>query len=156
MLELLTATAVYNRWHVGPGAYNDNKRGMDLYCCRDLILLQADMSMAVRLSIRKLHRPLQWRHNGHDGVSNHQPHHCLLNRLFSADQRKYQSSASLAFCAVNSPHKWPVTWKMFPFDDVIMHWLRGMRQCQIAVVVQYPGLLHYDILPFWKLIYSLF
>ena len=24
---------------------------------------------------------LQWRHNGRDGVSNHQPHHCLLNRL---------------------------------------------------------------------------
>ena len=76
---------------------------MDLYCCWDLILLQADMSMAVRLSIRKLHRPLQWRHNGHDGVSYHQPHHCLLNRLFSADQRKYQSSASLAFCDGNSP-----------------------------------------------------
>ena len=26
--------------------------------------------------------PLQWRHNGRDGVSNHQPHDCLLNRLF--------------------------------------------------------------------------
>ena len=25
---------------------------------------------------------LQWRHNGHDGVSNPQPHHCLLIRLF--------------------------------------------------------------------------
>ena len=43
-----------------------------------------------------------------------------------ADQRKYQSSASLAFVRgihrgpVNSPHKWPVTLKMFPFDDVIM------------------------------------
>ena len=43
-----------------------------------------------------------------------------------ADQRKHQSSASLAFVRgihrgpVNSPHKWPVTWKMFPFDDVIM------------------------------------
>ena len=42
------------------------------------------------------------------------------------DQRKHQSSASLAICAgihrgpVNSPHKWPVMWKMFPFDDVIM------------------------------------
>ena len=36
----------------------------------------------------------------------------------SADQRKHQSSASLAF--VNSPHKWPVMRKMFPFDDVIM------------------------------------
>ena len=38
----------------------------------------------------------------------------------------HQSSASLAFVwgihrgPVNSPHKWPVTWKMFPFDDVIM------------------------------------
>ena len=43
-----------------------------------------------------------------------------------ADQRKDQSSASLAFVQgiyrgpVNSPHKWPVTRKMLPFDDVIM------------------------------------
>ena len=42
------------------------------------------------------------------------------------DQRKHQSSASLAFVwgihcwPVNSPHKWPVTQKMFPFDDVIV------------------------------------
>ena len=42
------------------------------------------------------------------------------------DQRKHQSSASLAFvreiCGefTGSPHKWPVTRKMFPFDDVIM------------------------------------
>ena len=41
-----------------------------------------------------------------------------------ADQRKHQSSASLAFVRgihrspVNSPHKSPVTRKMFPFDDV--------------------------------------
>ena len=43
-----------------------------------------------------------------------------------ADQRKHQSSASLAFVReihrwpVNFPHKGPVTRKMFPFDDVIM------------------------------------
>ena len=43
-----------------------------------------------------------------------------------ADQRKHQSSAPLAFVRgihrgpVNSPHKGPVTRKMFPFDDVIM------------------------------------
>ena len=35
-----------------------------------------------------------------------------------ANQRKYQSSASLAF--VWSIHRGPVTRKMFPFDDVIM------------------------------------
>ena len=27
-------------------------------------------------------KPLQWRHNEHDGVSNHQPHDCLLKHLF--------------------------------------------------------------------------
>ena len=42
-----------------------------------------------------------------------------------ADQRKHQSSASLALCGnspgpVNSPHKGPVTRKKFPFDDVII------------------------------------
>ena len=43
-----------------------------------------------------------------------------------ADQRKHKSAASLAFvrgihrAPMISPHKWPVTRKMFPFDDVIM------------------------------------
>ena len=46
------------------------------------------------------------------------------------------SGASLAYVRgihrwpVNSPHKWPVTRKMFPFDDVIMHrchWIYGMN-----------------------------
>ena len=42
-----------------------------------------------------------------------------------ADQRKHQRSASLAFVRrihrwpVNSPHKWPITRKRFPFDDVV-------------------------------------
>ena len=72
---------------------------------------------------------LQWRHSERDGVSNHQPHDCLFNTTVysDADQRKHQSSASLAFVRgihrwpVNSPHKGPVTRKMFPFDDVIMN-----------------------------------
>ena len=51
----------------------------------------------------------------------------VYSTFFSgADQSKHQSSASLAIVwgihrgPVNSPHKWPVTRKMFPFDDVIM------------------------------------
>ena len=50
-----------------------------------------------------------------------------------ADQRKHQSSTSLAFvrgihrAPVNSPHKWPVTRKMFPFDDVITHGFYGIH-----------------------------
>ena len=52
-----------------------------------------------------------------------------------ADQRKHQSSASLAFVRgihrgpVNAPHKWPVTRKMFPFDDVIMRSVLVMCYC---------------------------
>ena len=48
------------------------------------------------------------------------------NVCSGADQRKHQSSASLAFVReihrwpVNSPHKEPITQKMFPFDDVII------------------------------------
>ena len=50
------------------------------------------------------------------------------------DQRKHQSPASLAFVReihrgpVNFPHKWPVTRKMFPFDDVIMKY-SSMPHC---------------------------
>ena len=83
---------------------------------------------------------LLWRHNGRDGVSNHQPHYCLCHRLFRRLYKKktsklpvtgpcikrHQSSPSLALVReihrwpVNSPHKWPVTRNMFPLDDVIM------------------------------------
>ena len=51
-----------------------------------------------------------------------------------ADQRKHQSSASLAFVwglhrwPVNSPQKGPVTPKMFPFDDVIMEILNSIMK----------------------------
>ena len=50
----------------------------------------------------------------------------------AADKRKHQSSASLACVRrihrwpVNSPHKWPATRKMFPFDNVIMRWISVM------------------------------
>ena len=51
------------------------------------------------------------------------------NVYSDADQRKHQNSASLAFVwdspgPVNSPYKGPITRKMFPFDDVIMIWIK--------------------------------
>ena len=63
-----------------------------------------------------------------------------------ADQRKHQSSTSLAFVRgihrgpVNSPHKWPVTRKMFPFDDVIMYYSDGSWEAYMCQMLQkvYP------------------
>ena len=40
---------------------------------------------------------LQWRHNDYDGFSDHQPHGCLLNRLFRRRSKKTSKLASLAF-----------------------------------------------------------
>ena len=64
---------------------------------------------------------------------------CSLSFLPAADQRKHQSSALLAFVRgihrrpVNSPHKGPVTRKMFPFHDVIMiGGIRLMREARLA------------------------
>ena len=46
---------------------------------------------------------LQWRHNGHDGVSNHQPHDCLLNLLFRRRSKKTSKLRVTGLCAGNSP-----------------------------------------------------
>ena len=70
--------------------------------------------------------PLLWRHNGHNSVSNHQPYDCLRRRLFRRRSKQTSKLRVTGLCAgnspgpVNFPHKWPVTRKMFPFDDVIM------------------------------------
>ena len=45
--------------------------------------------------------PLRWRHNGHNGVSNHQPHHCLLNRLFGS--KKTSKLRITGLCKGSSP-----------------------------------------------------
>ena len=55
------------------------------------------------------------------------------------DQRKHQLSVSLAFVSgihrwpVDSPHKGPVTRKMFPFDDVIMGKFNSQDSCDVYV-----------------------
>ena len=62
---------------------------------------------------------LHWRHNDHDGVSNHQPRGCLLNRLFRRRAKKTSKLRVTGLFAgnspgqVNSPHKGPVTRKCF-------------------------------------------
>ena len=47
-------------------------------------------------------RTLQWRHNGPDVVSNHQPHDCLLNRLFRRRSKKTSKLRVTGLCAGNS------------------------------------------------------
>ena len=46
---------------------------------------------------------LQWRHNGRDGFSNHQPHDCLLSRLFRYRSKKTSKLRVTGLCKGNSP-----------------------------------------------------
>ena len=73
-----------------------------------------------------------------------------------ADQRKHQSSASLAFVRgihrwpVNSPHKWPVMRKMCPFDDVIMTSKLGSA----VALIQYLQCYNVYVLMYCRLVKS--
>ena len=51
----------------------------------------------------KSHYSLQWRHNGRDSVSNHQPQDCWLNRLFRRRSKKTSKLRVTGLCAGNSP-----------------------------------------------------
>ena len=46
---------------------------------------------------------LQWRYNGCDGVSNHQPHNCLLNRIFKRRSKKTSKLLVTGLYVGNSP-----------------------------------------------------
>ena len=67
-----------------------------------------------------------------------------------ADQRKHQSAASLAFVReidrgpVNPPHKWPVTRKMFTFDDVIMNSV--VLFLMVKTIIHQRNPMHNDVL----------
>ena len=49
------------------------------------------------------HRPLPWRHDGRDSVSNHQPHDCSFNRLFRRRSKKTSKLRVTGLCVGNSP-----------------------------------------------------
>ena len=84
-------------------------------------------NITIHLMLFKYHWvfSLQWRHNERDGVSNHERLDCLLNYLFRCRSKKTSKLRVTGLCEgnspVNSPLNGPVTWKMFPFDDVIMY-----------------------------------
>ena len=69
--------------------------------------------------------PLQWRQNGHDGISNHQPHDCLLNRLFRCWPKKTSKLSVAGLCVVTGefPAQRASNAEQFPLDvpfEVIM------------------------------------
>ena len=91
---------------------------------------------------------LQWHHNGAIAaqITNFT---IVYSSVYSgADQRKHQSPASLAF--VREIHRWPVTRKMFPLDDIIMVWAGAVVYAIICYIeLRYSGPTQYAVLKGW-------
>ena len=67
---------------------------------------------------------LQWRHNGLDSVSNHQPQVCLLKRLFRHKWKKTSKLRVTALCEGNSPETVEVPTQRASNAESISIWLR--------------------------------
>ena len=95
---------------------------------------------------------LEWRHNGRDGVSNHQPHQCLLDRLFRRRSKKISKLSVTGLCAGNSPVT-AFSIPCFPLlSDVhvlcvmcgthtnfIIHFCAGISRVGIALYSKFPS-----------------
>ena len=94
--------------HINGGHYCD--------CYFDVLSLHHVTTTSLKIGYRKFYKTgcaifklvaitatLRWRHNGRDGVSNHQPHHYLLNRLFRRRSKKASKLCVTGLCARNSP-----------------------------------------------------
>ena len=94
-------------------SYHASKRTPKVYCSLDTHLPQSTRQYAlcqfdqIYVTFKFLSLicdpPLHWRHNDHDGVSNHQTHGCLLNRLFRRRSKKTSKLRVAGLCAGNSP-----------------------------------------------------
>ena len=94
---------------------------------------------------------LLWRHNGRDGVSNHQPHDYLLNRLFRRRSKKTSKLRVTGLCAGYSPVTGELPAQMASNAEFVFLWWchhsikRSIRKYQIAAVTGYicPSLFHH-------------
>ena len=74
---------------------------------------------------------LRWRHNEWDGVSNHQPHDCLLNRLSGRRSKKTSKPRVTGLCAGNSPETGGFPAQMASNAETVSIWWRhhGQYHC---------------------------
>ena len=79
------------------GRWNDY-----VYCCR-IPTSHSKMAALGEGTDMDFVSSLEWRHNERDGVSNHQPHDCLLNRLFRHRSKKISKLCVTGLCEGNSP-----------------------------------------------------
>ena len=106
--------------------------------------------------------PLQWRHNGHDNVSNHQPHHCLLNRIFGCRSKKTSKLRVTGVCVGNSPGTGEFPAQMASNAENVSIWWRhhvylisNICLLKKMSVAKYVAVLQFSVLPYEVLCISI-
>ena len=90
-------------------------------------------------SFAKISLPIRWRHNKHDGVSNHQPHDCLLNRLFRHRSKKTSKLRVTGLCVGNSPVTGEFPAQMASYAENVSIWWRHHEDpAKSSVIVATP------------------
>ena len=82
---------------------------------------------------------LRWRHNRRDGVPNHQPHECLLNRLFGSRSKKTSKPRVTGLCAGNSPGTGEFPAQMASDAETVSIWWRHHVVGFVVCPMRTPG-----------------
>ena len=113
--------------HLQPfGYWNPNilEEICQYHCCRCSGCLSYQRVNGFGYTGQNGHLPLRWRHNDHAGVSNHQPHGCLLNRLFRRKSKKTSELRVTGLCAGNSPGTGEFPAQMASYAENVSIWWR--------------------------------
>ena len=84
--------------------------------------LDTTLSMSLILRYCDIISALRWRHNDRDGVSNHQPRDCLLNRLFRRRSKETSKLCVSGLCAANSPGTGEFSAQMASYAENVSIW----------------------------------
>ena len=104
---------------------------LGIYCIihiKCFLAMNTPLSSNKPLSIEVL-TSLRWRHNDHAGVSNHQSHGCLLNRLFRCKSKKTSKLRVTGLCAGNSPGTGEFPAQMASYAENVSIWWRHHGGC---------------------------
>ena len=98
------------------------------HCKMAFIVILTCVSLTMEHTIDYFHPwyiwPLQWRHNGRDGVSNHRRLGCLLNRWFSRRLKKISKPRVKGLCVGNSLVTGEFPSQRASFAENVSIWLR--------------------------------
>ena len=83
-----------------------------------------DSNKDIYTRYKQMVHSLQWRHNGRDSVSNHQPHDCFPNRLFRRRSKKTSKLRVTDLCAGNSPGTGEFPAQMASYAENVSIWWR--------------------------------